>query len=235
MRKTVYFETKEQKVINKKKHYWNVCHYFCFIFLPLRYTLKILLAFCNILKINQNHIIWEVQNFPFAVPLRNKENNCILEKLALRKLIPGIVDKLSMLAWLIDDLLPTRCQGRRKKKSHHIKRRQVTEKVWKEAMVIIIYIGPRDIIRTQWRPCKKGFNSLLAVHVSRDQMPTLRNETGATLREKQRMADQHLSTVQKHHRWTQIAPRVTEPYTANLVLIINIHATAQNIKTTHLK
>lgn len=102
-------------------------------------------------------------------------------------------------------------------------------------MVIIIYIGPSDIIRTKQRSCKKSFNSLLAVYASRDQMPTLRNKTGATLREKQRMADQHLSTVQKHHRWTRIAPRVTEPYTANLVLIIDIHATAENIKTTHLK
>lgn len=57
------------------------------------------------------------------------------------------------------------------KKKNHIKRRQVTEKVWKKAMVIIIYIGPSDISRTKWRSCKTGFNSLLAVQASRDQMP----------------------------------------------------------------
>lgn len=56
-------------------------------------------------------------------------------------------------------------------KKNHIKRRQVTEKVWKKAMVIIIYIGPSDISRTKWRSCKTGFNSLLAVQASGDQMP----------------------------------------------------------------
>jgi len=69
------------------------------------------------------------------------------EKLALGKLILANVDKLSVLSWLIEDLLPTRCQCR--KTPHHIKRRRVTEKVWKEAMVIIIYIGPSDISRTK--------------------------------------------------------------------------------------
>lgn len=77
------------------------------------------------------------------------------------------------------------------KKTHHIKRRQVTEKVWTEAMVIIIYIGPSDISRTKWRACKTGFSSLVSVH-TRSNARVLRNENGATLREKQRMADQPL-------------------------------------------
>lgn len=61
-----------------------------------------------------------------------------------------------------------------------------------EAMVIIIYIGPSDISRTKWRACKTGFNSLLSVH-ARSNASVLRNENSATLREKQRMADQHLT------------------------------------------
>lgn len=118
--------------------------------------------------------------------------------------------------------------GADKKKPHHIKRRQVTEKVWKEAMVIIIYIGPSDISRTKWRSCKTGFNSLLAVHASRDQLPGFseRRLVPHSGRSKQWQTNIYLGTVQKQHRWTQIAPRVTEPYTANLVLIIDIPATA---------
>lgn len=58
-------------------------------------------------------------------------------------------------------------------------------------MVIIIYIGPSDISRTKWRACKTGFSSLVSVR-TRSNASALRNENGATLREKQRTADQHL-------------------------------------------
>lgn len=78
-----------------------------------------------------------------------------------------------------------------------------------EAMVIIIYIGRSDISRTKWRACKTGFNSLLSV-CTRSNASVLRNENGATLREKQRMADQHLTHIQKQHRWIYTALRVTE-------------------------
>lgn len=58
-----------------------------------------------------------------------------------------------------------------------------------EAMVIIIYIGRSDISRTKWRAYKTG---LLSVPTG-SNASILRNESGATLREKQRMADQHLT------------------------------------------
>lgn len=112
-----------------------------------------------------------------------------------------------------------------KKKTQRIKRRQVTEKVWKEAMVIIIYIGPSDISRTKWRSCKTGFNSLLTVQASRDQMPAL-SEMRLVPHSGRSKEWQTNILAQKQCRWMQIAPRVTEPYPTNLVLIIDIHATS---------
>lgn len=109
-----------------------------------------------------------------------------------------------------------------KKKPHHIKRRQVTEKVWMEATVIIIYIGPSDISRTKWRACKTGFNSLLSVQ---DQMPAFSEMriVPHSGRSKEWQSNPHM--VQKQHRWTYTALRVTELYPANLALIINMPAT----------
>lgn len=151
-----------------------------------------------------------------------EESNWTWEKLALRKLIPGGVDKVCALSWRIEDLLPTRCQCRGKK-PHHIKRRQVTEKVWMEAMVIIIYIGPSDISRTKWRACKTGFNSLLSVQ---DQMPAF-SEMRMVPHSGRSKEWQTSTSAQKQHRWACTALTVTELYPASLALIINSPATVK--------
>lgn len=45
----------------------------------------------------------------------------------------------------------------KEKKQHCIKIRQATEKVWKEAMVIITYTGLSDTSINNWTPCKTEF------------------------------------------------------------------------------
>lgn len=109
----------------------------------------------------------------------------------------------------------------KEKKPHCTKRRQVTEKVWKEAMVIITYTGFSDISINKWISCKIGFNSLLAALVSRDKCQHSQKwdwcHTQGEVKNS-RPASQHSSETTQMKQ--EIITGETELYRDNLVLLL---------------